>query len=72
MFAQELSFFIKNQEELVRKYAGKALVIKGEKLCGVYDTPLDAYIHIQHDNDLGRAMIQVCQPGLDAYTATIN
>ena len=72
MFAEELDFFIRNQDELVKKYEGKALVIKGHELCAVYDTPLDAYLQLQRDNLLGKAMIQVCQAGPEAYTATIG
>jgi hypothetical protein len=72
MFTEELNFFIKNQDDLVKRYSGKALVIKGQELCGVYDTPLEAYAQLQHDNQLGKAMIQICQPGPAAYTATLN
>ncbi|SRR5260370_31027070 len=46
MFAQELNFFIRNQDELVRKYLGKALVIKGNELYAVYDTALEAYVQL--------------------------
>ncbi|MHB8755972.1 MAG: hypothetical protein ACYC92_13610 [Candidatus Acidiferrales bacterium] len=72
MFAKELAFFIKNQDGLVKQHAGKALVIKGEELCAVYDTPLQAYLQVQRDQQLGTVMIQMCLPGPEAYTATIN
>jgi len=72
MFEEELDFFIKNQDGLVKKYAGKALVIKGNEVCAVHNTPLEAYVQIQRDQQLGKAMIQVCLPGPDAYTVTIN
>jgi hypothetical protein len=72
MFAQELNFFIRNQEDLVRKYQGKALVIQGDTLRAVFDTPLEAYLHLERDHQLGKAMIQLCQPGPEAYTATID
>ena len=72
MFTEELNFFIKNQDNLVKQYAGKALVIKGNELCGMYDTPLEAYIQLQRDDQLGKAMIQMCQPGPAAYSATLN
>jgi hypothetical protein len=72
MFKEELEFFIKNQAELVKQYSGKALVIKGAELRAVYNTPLEAYLQLQHDEMLGKAMIQVCAPGPEAYTVTIN
>jgi hypothetical protein len=72
MFKEELDFFIRNQEELVKQYAGKALVIKGSEVSAVHETPLEAYIQVQRDQQLGKVMIQVCLPGPDAYTVTIN
>lgn len=72
MFAEELNFFIRNQDELVRKYLGKALVIKGNELYAVYDTALEAYVRLERDHELGKAMIQLCEPGPEAYTATID
>jgi len=72
MFKEELDFFFKNQDSLVKQYAGKALVIKGKELCAVYSTPLEAYLQVQRDQQLGKVMIQLCVPGPDAYTVTIN
>lgn len=72
MFQEELDFFIKNQERLVRDYGGKALVIKGQEVCAVYNTALEAYLQVQRDKQLGNVMIQMCFPGPDAYTVTIN
>lgn len=72
MFKQELEYFIKNQDALVKQYAGKALVLKGEGLHGVFNTPLEAYLQMQREQLLGQVMIQLCQPGPEAYTVTIN
>ena len=72
MFEEELNFFISHQEDLVKEHAGKALVIKGRSLRAVYDSPLEAYLHVQNDHLLGKVMIQLCLPGPEAYTVTIN
>lgn len=72
MFSEELDFFIKNQDGLVKQYVGKALVIQGQKLCAVYNSALEAYLQVQRDQQLGKVMIQMCLPGPDAYTTTIN
>jgi hypothetical protein len=71
MFKEELDFFIKNQEDLVRQHSGKSLVIEGSKVSAVYGSPLEAYLQVQRDKKLGKVMIQVCQPGPEAYTVTI-
>ncbi len=72
MFKKELDFFIANQNEFVKKYRGKSLVIIGEELIGVYESPLIAYIEAQKEHPIGTFMIQPCIPGPEAYTVTIN
>ncbi len=71
MFEKELTYFIENQNDLVKKHEGKVLAIKGEKVVGVYNTPLDAYLKIEENHELGEVMIQPCQEGVKAYTVSI-
>jgi hypothetical protein len=72
MLEKELKFFIANQERLVKEYRGKTLVIKDEKVVGVYDTPLEAYVESMKKYQPGTFMIQPCTEGTDAYTVTIT
>ncbi len=72
MFKKELRFFIKNQKDLVKKYRGKTLVLQGQKVIGVYENPLEAYIEVQKKHKIGTFMIQLCKPGPEAYTVTIS
>lgn len=72
MFTEELSFFIANQDQLVREYQGKTLVLKGQKVIGVYPDALTAYLEAQKEHPLGSFMIQSCIPGPEAYTVTIS
>ena len=71
MFKEELDYFKTHQDDLVSKYRGKFLIIKGHDVAGVYPTALDAYIAIQERQGVGSFMIQPCEPGPDAYTVTI-
>jgi hypothetical protein len=71
-FEAELRFFIDNQEELVKKFAGKVLVIKGKTLLGVYNSSLEAYSETLKSHKVGTFMIQPCMPGPEAYTVTIT
>lgn len=71
MFKDELEFFIANQDDLVQRYNGKVLVIKGQEILGVYETTLDAYLDAQKEHALGTFMIQPCAPGPDAYSVTL-
>jgi len=72
VFKKELEFFIRNQDELVKKHERKTLAIKGSRVLGVYSTPLEAYIATQREHPLGTFMLQRCVPGPEAYTITIN
>ncbi len=72
MLKDEFDFYIKNQEELVGKYKGKFLVIKGQKVIGVYDSEIDAYTRTVEKEELGTFLIQECQPGQENYTQTFR
>ena len=72
MFDKELKFFIDHQDELVAKHSGKTLVIRGENIEGVFETPLEAYLSAEKQFPVGTFMIQPCQPGPSAYTVTIS
>jgi hypothetical protein len=72
MLKQELDFFIANQPTLASEYPGKVLVIKDQKVIGVYETELQAYVEAQKTNELGTFLIQPCESGAEAYTVTIN
>ena len=72
MFEKELAFFITNQRELVQKYSGKTLVIRGNDVAGVYDSALQAYLEAQKQFARGSFMLQPCEPGPEAYTVTIH
>lgn len=43
MFEKELQYYKTRKEELLKRHANKYLVIKGDRLLGVYDTDIDAY-----------------------------
>ena len=71
-FADELAYFVEHQDELVQKYRGKYLVLRGREIVGVYSTALEAYLEAQKKYELGTFMIQPCEPGPDAYTVTVS
>lgn len=71
MFEEELKYFISNQDDLVKKYRGKILVLKGKEVLGAYSSPMEAFVGAQKDHKLGTFMIQPCEPGPEAYTVTL-
>ena len=72
VFQQELDFFMARQDELVLAHRGKVLVIRGTQVVGVYSSPLEAYTEAQKSYQLGSFMIQRCDAGLGAFSATVS
>jgi hypothetical protein len=72
MLDQEFKYYLEHQFELVKKYNGKYLVIKGEAIIGVYDTKEEAYFNSQKEHELGTFLIQFCSPGDTSYTQTYH
>lgn len=72
MFERELAYFVEHQDELVKEFDGRVLVIRGEKVEGDYRTPLAAFLDAKKRFEPGTFMIQQCRPGEDAYTVTIT
>lgn len=66
----EFDYYKENQDELVRKYQGKFLVIKDRQVQGVYDSEIEAYQAAQKKFILGSFLIQLVKPGEGSYTQT--
>lgn len=72
MLKKELDYYIENQAKLLEKHQGKFLVIKDQKVIGVYDTEISAYSETVKEHKLGTFLIQECQPGNSNYTQTFR
>ena len=69
---KQLEYFKASQNELVKKFKGKFLVIKDQKIKGVYDTEIEAYTDAKKKFELGTFLIQQCLPGQESYTQTFH
>ncbi len=69
---KEFDFFISHQDELVKRYNGKFIVIVGQAVVGEYDSIGDAYESSTKKFTPGTFLIQQCLPGKNAYTQTFN
>jgi hypothetical protein len=72
MLENEFEYYLENQNELVEKYNGKFIVIKGKSVIGVYDSHSEAYNETQKTLALGTFLIQHCLPGTDGYSQTFH
>jgi hypothetical protein len=69
---KQLEYFKSHQDELVKKYEGKFIVIKDQEMQGVYDTEMEAYTDAKEKFELGTFLIQQCLPGQESYTQTFH
>ncbi|MDR2732389.1 MAG: hypothetical protein LBB36_04135 [Fibromonadaceae bacterium] len=65
---REYNYFISNQNELVRRYNKKILVIRENSVVGSYKTFEKAYNDAVKKYPLGTFLIQECVAGEKAYT----
>ncbi len=67
---REFNYFLEHQEELVKKYNGRYLVIVEEEVKGDFLTLKNAYEFAIKQFQLGTFLLQKCTPGEEAYTQT--
>lgn len=72
MLEKEFQYYLDHQEQLVKEFKGKYLVIKDQKIIGVYNTQEEAYLESQKENEVGTFLIQLCDVGKDNYTHTYH
>jgi hypothetical protein len=68
---KNLEWYIANQDELVKQYNGKVLLIKDCELIAAYATMEEAYLAATKRFELGTFTLQPCASGPESYTVTI-
>lgn len=69
---KEFKYYLDNQDELVKKYNGKFLVIKNCSIIGFYDTELEAITKTSEKEEVGTFLVQKCEPGTNSYSQTYH
>lgn len=69
---REFKYYLEHQNELVKKYNGKFIVIKNREVIGAFDSELEAIEKTAEKHELGTFLVQKCEPGSQAYTATYH
>jgi len=72
MLDREFSYYLANQNELLKKFNKRFLVIIGETVVGDYDTYEQALFQSSQKHELGTFLIQECTEGEEAYTQTFH
>lgn len=69
---KEFQFYRDNQDEIVEKYDGKVVAIKGGEVLGAYESLGKALNETQITHELGTFLIQKVSEGNKDYTITIR
>ena len=69
---QEFKFYIEHQDEMVKKYDGKFIVIKDGLVLGAFDDELTAGTETRKAHELGTFLVQRVSPGDAAYSQTFH
>lgn len=68
MLKEEFEYFLKHQNQLVKKHLGKYVVIKNQEILGAYDSKEIALTETLKEHVAGTFLIQHCLPGEEVYT----
>ena len=69
---KEFKYYISHQDELVKKYNGRYIVIKGHNVIGSFKSEIEAIEKTTINHKLGTFLVQKCEPGKDSYTQTYH
>lgn len=69
---KEFQFYLDHQDEMVKKYDGKFIVIKDGKVLGAYDDELTAITETEKSEKIGTFLVQLVSKGESAYTQTFH
>lgn len=69
---KEFDWYLAHQGELVEKYNSKFVVIKDQKVIGVYNEQLEAVQETSKEYEPGTFLVQKCEPGTESYTVVFH
>ena len=70
MLDKEFKYYLEHQDELVKNYYGRYIVIKDSKVLGNFGSEVEAILHAKNNLnlELGSFLVQHCMPGKENYT----
>ena len=72
LLKKEFEYYLKHQDDFVKQYEGKFIVIKDKKVMGEYENALNAVSETQKQHKPGTFLVQLVSPGNTAYTQTFH
>ena len=65
---EDFTYYRENQEEFVRNFDGRVVVIKNRNILGDFESQLEAVTEISKDHEKGTFLVQRVSHGDEAYT----
>jgi len=65
---REFQYFVDNQTDLFKQFPYQYLAIKDQKVIGVYDSKIDAYLETEKEHKLDSFLIQFCSLSQETFT----
>jgi len=69
---KEFEWYLANQEQLVKQYNGRVIVVKDERVIGDYADVANAVEETSKIHPKGTFLVQKCTPGNQDYTAVFH
>lgn len=69
---QEFEYYLAHQDELVKLYEGRFVVIHGQAVVGNYATEDEAIAAGEKSSPLGTFLVQKVERGTSSYTQTFH
>lgn len=61
-------YYLDNQDELVKRYNGKYLIIFNNEVVSAFNSEDEAYMYAKDKYGLGNFLLQLCTKGPEAYS----
>lgn len=72
LLEREFEYYLEHQDELVKKFNGRVIVIKDGQVVGDYDNEFEAVKQASEKYEIGTFLVQKCEPGNSNYTQTFH
>jgi len=69
---KEFKWYLDHQDELLKEYDGKVIVIKNCQVLGNYADFAEAVEETAKEHEMGTFLVQKCTAGDEDYTATFH
>lgn len=68
LLKKEFEYYRRNHQELVEEYDGKVIVIKDQRVIGVFSSEMEAIDEVSKTEPRGTFLVQECRPEIEVQS----